>query len=130
MDYMYGSRHTSTLNDMAYIYEYTGKPDELILSNEGNPVATGFNRIVHGGRGAYVEFSTDQIIQITLEMHGSVYWRVGSKTAYYIEYRTMQDSIKIYYQKRTVSYADYLIGKWYISPVYLRHFGRTGRQYH
>lgn len=40
---------------------------------------------------------------------------------FFIEYRACPDSdyIKVYFQKRVVDYADYKIGKYYISPFSL-----------
>lgn len=44
-------------------------------------------------------------------------WRLTNKNVYYTEYRTNDDSnVKIYHQTKTVNYADYKIGKYYISP--------------
>jgi len=82
-------------------------------------VANGFNRIVHGGRGAYVEFNDDQILKDVLYVPKKERWRLepGSQ-AYYDEYRT-SDGVKVYHQKKTVTYADYKVGMWYISPVKL-----------
>ncbi len=101
-----------------------------IQTTTGLLVATGFTRVVHGGRGAYVEFSKEQMLADGLEIPAGERWRVDSSTAYYIELRTT-DSIhaKVYLQKRMVSYADYHPGMFYISPVYLKDFSRTGQKY-
>jgi len=44
-------------------------------------------------------------------------YRLSDPKVYYIEFRTNDDSnVKVYYQMRTVAYADYKIGSFYISP--------------
>lgn len=82
-------------------------------------VATGYERIVLGKRGPYIEFVDDQIIRDNLHIPDDQMWRLTS-LSYYDEYRTKVDNVKVYLQKRTVDYADYLIGRWYISPFDLR----------
>lgn len=79
-------------------------------------VATGYERIVIGKRGPYVEFSSPHILVKNLYIPDDQRYRVDSQTTYYIEYKTVQDNVKVYLQKRTVDYADYLPGLWYISP--------------
>ena len=85
-----------------------------------NIIATGYNRVVSGQRGKYVEF---YISQINWELFNilppSQTWRLTSIYAYYMEYRSnCTSNIKLYLQQRTVSYADYRIGLCYISPNY------------
>ncbi len=41
----------------------------------------------------------------------------------YEEWRTNEDNVKLYHQLRTVDYADYRVGFWYISPFALRDKG-------
>jgi len=44
-------------------------------------------------------------------------WRVNNENSYYNEFRTVDKSnVKIYFQKKRVSYASYKIGLCYISP--------------
>ena len=40
---------------------------------------------------------------------------VCNKNVYYYEYRTTVGNLKLYYQRKTVTYADYIVGKWYVS---------------
>ncbi len=80
-------------------------------------VATDFVRIVHGGRGDYVEFTKDQMILENISIIRDTIWRLSEKwknRVYYVEYRTT-DNIKIYYQKRLVKYADYKLKHFYIA---------------
>lgn len=108
-----------------YNYEYIG-PTDQISTKRGTTVATGFNRIVLGERGAYVEFTDDQILDSALCLPEDQIWRIlGPKSieAYYAWYETV-DNVKIYLQKKRVSYADYVPGRWYISPRDLQNFIR------
>jgi hypothetical protein len=44
-------------------------------------------------------------------------WRLESEHAYFIEWRSTDESyVKVYHQKRLVDYADYRLGWNYISP--------------
>ena len=107
-------------------WEYVGSGDIKTLS--GLVIATGFKRIVHGGRGAYVEFAPNQMFKSELTIPSSQQWRIGSRAAYYIEYRTKDSSdVKVYFQLRPVVYADYIPGMLYIAPRYLQDFRSTGK---
>ncbi len=87
----------------------------------GSKVSTGYNRIVIGKRGPYIEFSEIQINKDQIYIPDAELWRIDSDIAYYIEYRTNDTcNVKIYFQKKVVNYADYLIGKYYISPFDLK----------
>lgn len=88
-----------------------------IFTNSGLKVATGFERIVHGGRGDYMEFKKDQIVHSSLFIPSECVYRIGDEKTYYNEYRTIDECyVKVYEQKKTVEYADYKIGLWYVSP--------------
>ena len=87
-----------------------------VLCRCGRPLATGFERVVHGERGAYVEFTDAQIIQENLCLPEGTRWRLSSSIAYYDEYRTQCPcNEKVYHQRRTVKYADYKVGYWYVA---------------
>ena len=48
-------------------------------------------------------------------------YRKTDKRVYYVEARSKDDSyVKLYFQKKTVAYADYKVGMLYISPFDLR----------
>jgi hypothetical protein len=100
-------------------YVFKGKPP--IATKAGIPVADSFIRIVHGGRGAYVEFDSVKNVFVPEKEQ----WRHRSDKAFYEEYRTF-DGVKVYHQRKPVDYADYQVGKWYISPVYLADFETDG----
>lgn len=82
----------------------------------GLVIAIDYNRIVHGGRGDYIEINPDQIIKENIHIPKDQSWRKTYPKCYYLEYRSNDDAfIKIYYQMQLVKYADYKIGKYYIS---------------
>lgn len=72
-------------------------------------VANGYNRIVIGERGPYIEFKKEHINRECL---------IPSPTQhfYYKEYRINPDNVKVYFQHHYVNYADYIPGYIYISP--------------
>jgi len=103
-----------------------------IKTNGGQVVATSFNRIVHGKRGAYVEFLDEQINKEAIELPEGSEWRLDNehpagKMCYFVLYCPKGEKIRIYHQKRVVDYADYVIGRWYIAPKCLQGFEVIGR---
>jgi hypothetical protein len=86
-----------------------------LCSSSGLLLATGYTKVVIGDRGPYVEFSRFQIIWLAFSLVDQ--WRVSSDVAYYVEYRSRCDAnVKLYLQKKHVTYADYKVGFCYISP--------------
>lgn len=70
-----------------------------------------------GGRGPYVEFTEDQIILNAFFIPKNCLYRLTDLRVYYTEFRSRDDSdVMLYYQLKTVAYADYKIGMFYISP--------------
>jgi hypothetical protein len=109
----------------------TDYKDRLRISLEGNDhtrfetktglhVATGYTRIVIGGRGPYIEFLPNQLIWDNLHIPDEQKHRKEhpwKDRVYYVEWRTKDESkVKVYEQIRPVDYADYRIGLLYISP--------------
>ena len=81
-------------------------------------IARKYERVVIGQRGPYIEFTTNQILCDKLFIPKNQLYRLSDPKLYYIEFRTNDDSnVKVYYQMRTVAYADYKIGYFYISPA-------------
>jgi len=74
-----------------------------------------FNRIVCGAHGPYIEFSKP-MLAMELETTPGQKWREGGK--YSVKYYHLNPihfrAVKIYYQVRTVNYADYIVGKYYV----------------
>jgi hypothetical protein len=79
-------------------------------------IAISYNRIVIGNRGPYIEFQQKDIILDNIYIPELEKYRLTSNVVFYYEYRTNIDNVKIYYQVKTVNYADYKIGMYYISP--------------
>ena len=81
----------------------------LVIEND-------YTRIVHGGRGDYIEIDKTQIVETNINIPESEKWRREYGMAYYLEFRSnYENSVKLYYQLRTVSYADYQIGFYYVA---------------
>lgn len=93
-----------------------GNTGTQFFTRSGLLVACGYERIEIGGRGPYLEFNDYQIQKSAIFIPESEEWRLNSPDAYYHEWRTRQDYVKLYYQRKTVDYANYRIGFWYVSP--------------
>jgi len=92
-----------------------------LFTATGLLMANSYRRIVWGDRGPYVEFTSNDLVHDAFELNRMEMWRMSSPAAYYVDYRTKDTAaVKIYWQKRTVDYADYRIGLYYISPFDLR----------
>jgi len=92
-----------------------GEPIEF-RTKSGTFIAVGYERVVIGDRGPYIEFSPKHLSKYDWDIPDNQKWRIGGQ-CYYVEARTADDAnVKMYYQKATVDYADYKIGMWYISP--------------
>jgi hypothetical protein len=104
-----------------FLYEFMGQVPIQTLS--GLIIASGFSRIVYGGRGAYVEFRPSQLDASKLQ-------ESETKHFYYTEYFTVDSTrAKVYLQRHEVGYADYHLNMFYTSPIFLRDFVRTGKKY-
>jgi len=98
-----------------------GDPDISFYTKSGLLIAKGYERIVIGGRGPYIEFSKSQIQHVNIFIPDHARHKLENEFSYYHEYRSKDKSyVKLYYQKACVSYADYKIGMWYIDPSLLK----------
>lgn len=83
-------------------------------------IAYGYERVVIGERGPYIEINDKQIVLSSIKIPDNEFRRIDNDLYYYIEYRSIDDcNVKVYFQKKTVTYADYKIGMFYISPELL-----------
>jgi hypothetical protein len=86
----------------------------------GLHVATGYTRVVIGGRGPYVEILPGHLIWDNLQILDEEKYRTEhpwKDKVFYVEWRTKdQSNVKVYEQSKTVDYADYKVGLLYISP--------------
>lgn len=90
----------------------TGSSEQGFYTKSGVRLAAGYDRIVIGDRGPYVEFDLSHLIQDVLT-------ETDDRHHYYVELRTIPDRVKVYVQLRGVDYADYVPGKCYVSPFEL-----------
>lgn len=95
--------------------------DTVLCTKTGTVVCNGYTRIVVGDYGAFIEFDEEQANFDEYTIAPGQEYRVNnprySKNVKYI-WMTIPDGsgIKIYKQKKQVSYADYKSGMFYISP--------------
>lgn len=92
-----------------------------LVTAAGTIIATGFQRIVIGDYGAFIEMDKDQMIRKNIKVkEGQEYRYTDERYAKHAKYLwlTAKDvsDCKIYLQKKTVDYADYVPGMYYISP--------------
>lgn len=90
---------------------------------DGVLFSNGYERVVHGGRGAYVELTRNQIL-VSLKSHFNqeISDEISSGPFYYYWLDPEGRTEKIYWQLNTVKYADYKPGFYYISPSLLKPF--------
>jgi len=113
---------------MPNIYEYEGDSYEDIYLTSGMLISHGFTRIVHGDRGAYVEFDPEQILHENLFVPDDKKWKLRHEMVYFVEHRTNDGTFSLVYeQRREVDYADYVPGMFYISPTKLKGFVVTDK---
>lgn len=97
------------------------RSDTVLCTKTGTVVCNGYTRIVVGDYGAFIEFDEEQANFDEYIIAPGQEYRVNnprySKNVKYI-WMTIPDgsNIKIYKQKKQVSYADYKSGMFYISP--------------
>lgn len=89
-----------------------------LFTRHSTPIARGYRRVVIGKRGPYVEFHVADIDFAWFYVPEEELKRIQRPGLwYYEEWRSNDDSyVKLYWQKKTVAYADYKIGMCYISP--------------
>jgi hypothetical protein len=103
------------------ILKIDGDLDFKIYSKEGTLISNGYNRIVIGDYGAFIEFNKEQIVKENIIIKKGEEYRINdekySDKIKYFWLTAIDDSdIKIYYQQKTVSYADYIPNVFYVSP--------------
>lgn len=94
--------------------------DVPIYTASGDLICYGYERIVIGDYGAFIEYTQEQANSDIYIIQPGQEYRINdprySKNVKY-NWLTIEGSdLKIYQQKKTVSYADYKPGKYYISP--------------
>lgn len=89
---------------------------------DGTLFAKEFVRVVHDGRGDYVEFEPEQILLPLVSKFGNDITKDNLDIYYWWMIPEGHPDIKVYLQKKTVKYADYKIGKLYVAPDLLMNF--------
>lgn len=83
----------------------------------GTLFADSYQRVVIGGKGAYIEFSEKDIKVPLITKKGQEYRGTrGYSFCKYFWLRPEKEDIKVYHQRGTVTYADYKVGYYYVSP--------------
>lgn len=88
----------SYLSEIPASLKLEGDINFKLYSNKGTLFSTGYNRIVVGDYGAFIEFDTSQILRENIKIKNGQ------------EYRVNDDKYK-----RTVEYADYSPERFYVS---------------
>jgi hypothetical protein len=108
------------LNDLSSVLNINGDNNYRLYSKEGTLIATGYNRIVIGDYGAFIEFDEKQIIKSNIQVQKGQEYRYNDKYKNNVKYYwlTTKDNsgIKICFQQKIVTYADYIPKMYYICP--------------
>ena len=95
-----------------------------LYSLSNTKICIGFERIVIGDYGAFIEFSQIQACKENFQCMEGQGYRYTEKYRNNVKYfwLTTKDSsrCKLYDQQRTVTYADYKAGYFYVSPYEVR----------
>jgi len=91
-----------------------------IHSINGTLISNGYNRIVIGDYGAFIEFDKDQVVRESLKVKTGQEYRINDpKYSEHVKYYWLtpkdKSDMKVYFQKRTVIYADYKVDMFYVS---------------
>lgn len=92
--------------------------DKKLYSLSGTLICNGYERIVIGDYGAYIEFTEEQANKESFIIAPKQEYRLTEKykdRVKYIWLTTTNQDIKIYLQKRLVSYANYKVDHYYVS---------------
>ena len=106
-----------------------GDAETIFLTSKDNLLCTGYERIVFGDHGPYIEFSVYQINidnwfseRIGIGYYDKFYPRDGNRILMYGQRQTVENlpnppkGPRSFYGKRIEGYADYKVGMFYISP--------------
>lgn len=98
--------------------------DETLFTANGSVICKGYDRIVVGDYGAFIEFSEERLPEQyptpTLVVPADQRFRIeDERYSGHVKYvwMTVPDGsgVKVYLQKKKVTYADYKPGKYYVS---------------
>lgn len=123
-EYYYGKLPKDKSDEVRDYYRATLPsldPDKPIYTLNGTLISEKFKRVVIGDYGAFIEFSEDDLNSKHIVVKNGQEYRVTNpKYAEKVKYiwLTVNDDsdVKLYYQKRCVTYADYKRQMFYVSP--------------
>lgn len=92
-----------------------------LYTSAGSVIANGYERIVIGDYGAFVEISADNIVLENIIVKKGQEFRINDpqfsdRVKYHWLTAKDNSDCKIYFQQRKVDYADYKPGFYYVSP--------------
>lgn len=98
--------------------------NEKLYLKDGTLLLNSYNRVVHGERGDYIEFEKEHLALSLIPHFNNRDIDELLQLGCYYQWLNPENNkdIKIYYQLRTVKYADYEIYKYYISPEFILEF--------
>lgn len=108
-----------------YLLKYreglNGFDQPKIASIGGFQICSKYDRVVVGDYGAYLEFREEDLL-VELSITPGQEWRTDAeyiaKRGLNVKYVWLEyQGIKIYYQLGTVTYADYLVDRFYVSVL-------------
>lgn len=101
-----------------------GEDSVSLITRCGTVIANGYNRIVVGDYGAFIEILPERICKTKIRVKPGQEYRINNPqydNCKYVWMSANDDSqVKIYHQKHPVDYADYVPGRYYISPFDVR----------
>lgn len=94
--------------------------EQPLFTTQETKVASGYSRVVIGDYGAFLEISPKQILSTNIKCEIGQEYRFEPRYREQVKYLWLTaidySHCKIYQQLRTVSYADYRPGMFYVSP--------------
>ena len=102
-----------------------GDENYKIFSKGNTLIANGYDRIVIGDYGAFIEIDVSKMLLNNCKVKkGQEYRYLDDKYRDNVKYLWLtandNSNIKIYFQKKIVDYADYQINKFYINPFEIK----------
>jgi len=89
----------------------------LYFKKDGVLFSDGYERVVHGGRGDYVELKKEQIkVSLQSRFKQELPKELTDEEFFYYWLEPLNREEKIYWQCKQVHYADYKRNFYYISP--------------
>ena len=99
--------------------------DQPVVLKDGTVVGSGYSRVIHGGRGDYVELLPEHVDRNSLTSKYGDPNAPLPERAYYRWMEAGPNKTKVYEQAKGVGYADYKPGRYYIDPADLQGFDGT-----